>query len=224
MRGLLRALLVVAAIGLADSLNPSTVGPAVYFAIGPSPVRRILAFTAGVFTTYMIGGVLLLLGPGQLLLSYLPHPRPHTRHLLAVPAGIALIVVGVAMWLARERLTRRGLPGTHGNAKSSFAAGVTLMVAELPTAFPLFGAVAVIIGSRGPLPAQIGMLVMFNLLFVAPLLIIAALVAFVPGARRAVLEPVAKWLGRHWPTVFAALAIALGAALAATGLIGLRHR
>jgi hypothetical protein len=219
----LRAALLVAAIGLADSLNPSTVAPAVYLAIGPSAVRRILAFAAGVFVAYLAGGVLLLLGPGQLLLEALPRPGPHESHLLALGGGVVLIAAGAAIWAARHRLGRRGPPGAHGKASSSFVAGVTLMAAELPTAFPLFAAIAVIIGSGVGLPGQIALVVLFSLLFVAPLLGIAAVIALVPDTSRAVLEPAAAWLARHWPTVFALLAAALGVALSAIGAIGLAH-
>jgi cytochrome c biogenesis protein CcdA len=218
---LLRAALLVAAIGFADSLNPSTVGPAVYLAVARSAVRRILEFAAGVFTVSFVGGVLLLLGPGQLLLDALPHPKGDARHFLFLGAGVALIIAAVVMWLARDKLGRRAPPGSGGKGASSFIAGATLMLAELPTAFPYFGAIAVIIGSGVALPVQIAMLLVFNALFVAPMVAIALVVARVPGARTKVLEPAAAWLAAHWPVVFSGIALALGLALATVGVIGL---
>ena len=39
--------------------------------------------------------------------------------------------------------------------------------------------------------------------------------------RRSLLEPVAAWLARHWPTLFAALALLVGAGLVIAGAVGL---
>jgi len=218
---LLRAFLVVAAIGLGDSLNPSTVVPAAYLAVTPSPVRRILEFSAGVFVVYLAGGVVLLLGPGQLLLHALPHPSSHRRHVLTIGAGAVLLVIAAVIWLLRRRLAEREPPGSKARPGSAFVAGATLMLAELPTAFPYFGAIAVAVGSNSSLPAQVLMLVMFNLIFVAPLVGIAALIATSQGARRALLDRATAWLTRHWPTIFATLAAGLGAALIVIGAVRL---
>jgi cytochrome c biogenesis protein CcdA len=218
---LLRTTLVVAAIALADSLNPSTVVPAVYLTFSPSPTRQVLEFTAGVFTANLVCGVLLLLGPGQLLLDALPHPSPHQRHLLELAGGGVLIAVALAVWLARHRLAKAPVPGSGLRKGSGFVAGAALMLAEFPTAFPYFGAIALIVGSHASLPVQLLMVAMFNLLFVAPLIAIAVLVAVLPGVRTTILEPAAAWLTQRWPKIFALLALALGVGLVVAGSIGL---
>lgn len=221
---MLRTLLIVAAIGLGDSLNPSTVVPAAYLAVMPAAVRRVLEFSAGVFVAYVLGGILLLLGPGQLLLATLPQPGAHKRHLLEVGGGALLLAIALIVWLTRRRLAELAPPGARrGRRGSAFAAGAAVMVAELPTAFPYFGAIAVIISSGSSLGVQLLMLLMFNLLFVAPLIAIASVVATSSRTRTALLEPVAGWLTRHWPTIFATLAFALGAALVVGGAVGLAH-
>ena len=218
---MLRAFLVVAAIAVGDSLNPSTVAPAVYLAVTRSAVRRILEFSAGVFVTYLVGGVLLLLGPGQLLLSALPHPASHEKHELAIGAGAVLLIVAAVLWSLRRRLAERSPPGAEGRRGSAFAAGATVMLAELPTAFPYFGAIAVVIGSGSSLPVQVVMLVIFNVIFVAPLLAVAAVVARSPATRRTLLEPLATRLARHWPSIFATLLAILGTVLVVVGVAGL---
>lgn len=221
---MLRALLIVAAIGLGDSLNPSTVVPAAYLALMPAAVRRVLEFSAGVFVAYLLGGVLLLLGPGQLLLAALPRPDAHKRHLLEVGGGALLLAIALIVWLARGRLAELAAPGARRRGRgSAFAAGAAVMLAELPTAFPYFGAIAVIVGSGAALGVQLLMLLIFNLLFVAPLVAIAIVVATSSRTRKALLEPAAGWLARRWPTIFATLALALGALLVVSGAIGLAH-
>ena len=42
---MLRLVGLVVSLGLADSLNPSTVGPAIYLATGERPRRAVLRFT-----------------------------------------------------------------------------------------------------------------------------------------------------------------------------------
>ena len=187
----------------------------------PRPVRQVLEFSLGVFTAYLVCGVLLLLGPARWLLDLLPHPSKHDTHLLEIGGGVTLIAVALGVWLARERLAAVAPPGTSGRKGSGFVIGVTLMLVEFPTAFPYFGAIAIAAGSGQPLAVQVLMLAVFNLLFVAPLVTIALAIALVPGVRGRVLEPVAGWLTRHWPKLFAGLALAVGVTLVVVGAIGL---
>src|SRR4051794_21052291 len=104
---LLRLAAAAFSVGLADSVNASTVGPALYLATGSSRVPRLTAFTAGVFTVNLLAGVLLAVGPGRLLVELLPHPRPAVMHVIELVAGLALIGAALAVWLARRRLAAR---------------------------------------------------------------------------------------------------------------------
>jgi hypothetical protein len=54
-------------VGIVDSINPSTIGPAVYLASTTHAARSLSLFTAGVFAVYATGGIALALGPGQAL-------------------------------------------------------------------------------------------------------------------------------------------------------------
>ena len=46
---MLRRVFVMISVGLADSINPSTVGPALYLSTARNRVLRVTQFTAGVF-------------------------------------------------------------------------------------------------------------------------------------------------------------------------------
>ena len=81
---MLRLIGVVVSIGLADSLNPTTIAPALFLATGEHARKAVFEFTVGVFLVYFLGGVAIALGPGQLLLSLVPKPSPETRH---IPRG-----------------------------------------------------------------------------------------------------------------------------------------
>src|SRR6266487_4470968 len=69
MKGLVALVLSVA---LVDSLNPSTMGPAVYLATRKHAARSLLGFTLGVFAVNVAAGLVLTLGPGQAILAAVP--------------------------------------------------------------------------------------------------------------------------------------------------------
>src|SRR5438876_10059955 len=95
---------VVVSAGLADSINPSTVGPTLYLASGRDAGRSLLGFIAGVFAVSAAGGVVLVLGPGHALLAH--RPSPLTEHLVEVYAGIRLVALAAGPWPARTRVAR----------------------------------------------------------------------------------------------------------------------
>ena len=60
---MLRLAGIMISIGLADSLNPSTLGPGLYMASVKDGRERLAKFTLGAFTAYFVGGVAIALGP-----------------------------------------------------------------------------------------------------------------------------------------------------------------
>ena len=145
---------LVATIALADSLNPSTILPALYLSTTPHAVRKILSFTIGVGLTSTLFGIVFVAGPGQLILGILPHPNENAKHLVEVCVGAALIGLSVGLWKGGERLTERIPKGESAGRRSSFWLGAAIMAVELPTAFPYFAALAAIIGSDFSLPTR----------------------------------------------------------------------
>ena len=79
---MLRRIGVAISVGLADSLNPSTIGPALYLATAGQRLRRVIEFTIGVFAVDLGAGVVLTIGPGRLLLGLVPHPRGTVKHVI----------------------------------------------------------------------------------------------------------------------------------------------
>ena len=84
---MLRLVGLVLSVGLADSLNPTTVTPGLYLATVPRPVVRVAQFTTGVFAVNLAGGLVLTLGPGRLLLGLIPHPHRTAKHVIELVAG-----------------------------------------------------------------------------------------------------------------------------------------
>jgi cytochrome c biogenesis protein CcdA len=217
----LHATLIVILIGLGDSLNPATLGPAMYLATLEHPRRALAQFLIGFVAVNLVGGLLILLGPGELILSLVPKPRPVTKHILEVVAGVALIAISIGLWSGRRTLGRRKPPTFQSGGRSGVKLGAGIALIELPSALPYFAAIAVIIGSGAAIPGKILMLVLYNVAFVLP--VIAILVALIV-ARDGTKEPLAKvndWIVKRWPVALAALAGLLGTAILVVGVVGL---
>lgn len=221
---MLRVLGLVLSVGLADSMNPTTVAPALYLATGECSLRELIQFTLGVFGVYFVGGAILVFGPGQALLALVPHPSATTRYILELVAGAVMLGAGVLLWRRRERLRRKQLPEPPKGRRGSALLGVTITVVELPTAFPYFAVIAAIVGSGlGPM-SRLAMLAVYNLCFIAPLLGIIATVAIFGDDAGRILLRVRDWLQRHWPELLSGLALVAGAFVLALGVTGLTSR
>jgi cytochrome c biogenesis protein CcdA len=218
---LTRLALIVISIGLADSLNPSTVGPALYLATTGHARRQIAEFATGVFAVNLIGGAVIALGPGQLLLALVPEPSKTTKNIVEVIVGAAILLAAIVLWTQRRRFAARSLPGATRRSGPGLALGAGISLVELPTAFPYFAAIAAIIASDLAVPQQVGLLVLFNLAFILPVLaILFVLVAFGARADR-VLGEASNWLQRQWPVLLAALGLVVGTGILGAGAIGL---
>jgi cytochrome c biogenesis protein CcdA len=205
-----RLIALSVSIGLADSINPSTIGPALYMAGGPHARQRVARFTAGVFLVYLLGGAAIALGPGQLLLSLVPRPDEEDRAVLEVIAGAAMLIASFFLWRFRDRLSQRRTRQMNAERKSSALLGATITAIELPTAFPYFAAIAAIVGSGYGIPRQVFLLVLFNVCFVLPLVGIVALLTFSPDRAQQRLTTIRDYLQARWPTLLATLALVAG--------------
>ena len=212
---------IVISVGLADAINPSTLGPALYLATGRKPVLRVLLFTAGVFLVNFVAGVALTIGPGRLLLGLVPHPRSNVKHAIELVAGLVLVGVAVALWVGRRHLARRELPMREGGGTSSVVAGVSIAAVELPTAVPYFAVIAAIAASNASVVGSIVLITLYCVAFVAPLLAIVVVLLVARDKADRVLQRAGDWLQRRWPEVLATLLLLVGGGLAVLGATGL---
>jgi cytochrome c biogenesis protein CcdA len=217
----LRQLGVAISVGLADSINPSTVGPALYLTTGPKRVWRVTQFTIGVLGVNLIAGLVLTIGPGRLLLGLAPHPRGTAKHVIELVAGAVLLLAAAGLWLGRRKLAARELPMGSGTGSSALIAGASIAAVELPTAAAYFAVIASIIAAAVSIPEEIGLLLAYNLAFVAPLLAISAVLLFAGPRADRLLRRGGDWLQRRWPAVMAILLLFVGSALTLLGGAGL---
>jgi cytochrome c biogenesis protein CcdA len=221
----LRLLGLVISIGFADALNPSTIGPALYLASGERPRRGVVEFTLGIFGVFLLGGVLVALGPGQAVLALVPHPSATARYVLETIAGAAMLLGGVLLWRHRHRLAEHDFPARPGQ-RSSAILGATIAAVELPTAFPYFAVIVAVVGSGVDLGRQLVLLVIYNVCFVAPMILIVVTMTVAPARAEHLLRRARETLQARWPVILAGLALLAGTfvlLLGITGLTGLSH-
>jgi cytochrome c biogenesis protein CcdA len=218
---MLRLISIVVSIGLADSLNPSTIAPALYIATGERGRQRVAQFTGAVFIVYFIGGAAIAVGAGQLLRGLVPHPHHNIAYFVEVAVGITLIAGAAFLWRHRHTLSHREPPRFDPHGRSSWFLGASITAVELPTAFPYFAAIAAIVGADFDPGRDLVLLLLFNVCFVLPLLLIWGTLAFAPEKSERILCVARAFLQRHWPAVLAGLALAAGVFVVALGVTGI---
>jgi cytochrome c biogenesis protein CcdA len=214
---------LVVSIGIADSLNPSTIVPALYLASGEHARADVLRFTVGVFVIYLAGGIAIALGPGELILDALPHPPHHdARHVIEIIVGAIVVAVAWWIWSHRERLSARAAPDAPGpKGSSSILLGMTITAIELPTAFPYFAVITAIVSDNLTPVHTIALLVLFNVIFILPLLAILATLWFAGAGAIEILTRCRAWLHRHWPVLLSVAALTAGVISILVGVTGL---
>ena len=208
-------------VAFADSLNPSTIGPALYLATGHAPARRVVGFTGGVFAVFLAGGLLVALGPGELLLSLATKPSDRTKHGVEAAVGAGLAIAAAGLWANRRALAARPLPGRNISRGSAVLLGAAISLVELPTALPYFVAIAAMVGAGASVLERIELLVLFCAVFCLPLLTIAAMLALAGERARDTLRRTGDAFHHHWPELLAALLLVVGIAFGLIGAVGL---
>lgn len=182
----------VLGLALVDSINPSALAVALYWLSQPSPVPRVLAYVAGIAVTYLTLGVALMLGFGSLAQA-LGHLADHPVTLgVQLVLGIAMFGYGVFAPKAsasdpppQRQPSRAGLVGMA-------LLGVTITAVELTTAFPYFGALALMTSAQLAWPQWLLLLLVYNAIFVAPPLALVGLHALAGPRMR---ERFERWRG-----------------------------
>jgi cytochrome c biogenesis protein CcdA len=218
---MLRRIGVMITVGLADSLTPSTIGPAVYMATGLRRVLRVTQFTIGFFVVNFAFGLALLIGPGRLLLGLVPRPQGTVRHVIELVAGVVLMLVAVALWMGRTDLARRQLPGRSGTGGSALIAGASIAAIELLTAAPYLAIIAGIVASTASVAQEIVLLALYNITVVVPLLAIIAVLLLAAERADPWLLRASAWVQRRWPVVLSSLLMFVGGVMAVLGGSGL---
>jgi cytochrome c biogenesis protein CcdA len=215
----LEFVLFVAGMGLADSLNPATIAVAVVLAATERPVWRLIGYTAGIFSVYLAGGLLLTLGPSGLIRTATNRPDSALFNVALIVAG--LVALGFAVWVFLHRHDRAHVPDVNLRPGSALGLGAGMTAVDLPTAFPYFAVIVAIIGKNISVVYEIVLLVLFNVMYVLPIVVIIVIAAVLGERAAGALKKVQDLVTRWSPILLAVLSAALGAVALVAGIGGL---
>ena len=158
-------------LALVDSINPSAIVVTLLLlsTAGSRAHVQVPVYVGTIFTTYLLIGVLMVLGLGALLPS------------VSVYAGLVIqSLIGLALLTYSLTGSRRrgSAPAVARPSAGSYAAlvflGATVTVMELPTAVPYLGAIALISEAELSPRAWVPLLVVYNVIFVLPPILLLA--------------------------------------------------
>jgi cytochrome c biogenesis protein CcdA len=181
----------------------------------------VAEFTLAVFAVYLVGGLAIALGPGQLLLSLIPHPHHRVAYFIELGAGVAMLAAALLLWRHRARLTDREQQQFDPRGRSSWVLGATITAIELPTAFPYFAAIAAVVGGGGGLTRQVFLILVFNICFVLPLVGILLTLTFAGEGAGRLLGRGRDFLQAHWPKLLSVIGVLAGLFVILLGATGL---
>jgi len=206
--------------GLADSLNPATIAVAMVLATGRRQVPRLLLYTVGTAATYFLGGLLLVLGPAGLLHSLL-HRKPTTAgHVAEIVIGAIGVAASVWLWTRRPDSVEKRVP-TDVSPWRALLIGAGITLVDLPTALMYFAAIALIARADISGTAEVGLLGVFNVAYVVPLLGVTVLAGVLGPKAEPLLERLRAFVACSGPRLLAVLTGGGGAYILAKGVAGL---
>jgi cytochrome c biogenesis protein CcdA len=142
---------------------------------------------------------------------------------IEVVAGVAILIAGIVLWFHRGGLGERKPPDISAGGKGTWLLGATITIVELPTAFPYFAVIAAIVGSGvGPVH-QLILVLIFNVCFVLPLLLIVAVLTFGGNRTDRLLAAGRDFLQKRWPVVLSVVAVLAGLVVIGLGVTGLTN-
>lgn len=177
-------------IALVDSLNPSALVVTTVLLAGTDPFRRALAYIAGIAgiaVAYYLVGVAVALGASDVLTAA-PEAVQRPAIGFGLEGALGLLLVGFAVRKTRREDPRPRVRGASLSA--AFLTGVTITAVESTTALPYIGALTALVRAEVPLGQVLVALVVYNLVFVLPPLLLVAVQAVRPGQAAVVVERV----------------------------------
>ncbi|MBW4662532.1 MAG: GAP family protein [Drouetiella hepatica Uher 2000/2452] len=210
MPSLLAYLVAIAAL---DSLNPTTTAIQIYLLSTPKPVPRSVSFIAGVFITYWIAGLAVTLGASQLTIN-LPGLPPLLMYTLQLIIGIVLLLVGwnLNKFAGDSQEAKRPAQLTIAQ---TFLFGSAATLWDFPTALPYLAAIERIVRSQFDLFTTMGILAIYNIIFVLPLIVLLGLYIYLGEHSTSLMHRFNRSIQKWGPRILRVLLIGLGILLIA---------
>ncbi len=217
--------LVLTPIALLDSTSiiPLCIVVLVILLGGPSPLFRSTALLAGIFVTYLVCGLLVLFGLQSVFDTINAYALkvwqdPNTEELIfQILIGFVLVVLGLRIARARKQQTEKKAP-TAMTASRAFLAGAGMTIVGIPGAVPYLAAIDLILRSDQTTRQEVMVLVVYNIVFVAPLAAIVALSLVLGERSQRLLHNIRGFFDRWGQRLIVSLMLVLGALLIMDGV------
>lgn len=221
-------LLVLAPIALLDatSITPLCIVPLILLMGGPKPLRTSAGFLSGIFVSYVLCSILVLVGlqgfvqlAQDRFVAYWNHPDT-----IDIWLGIA---IGAVMVLFGARLSARRQPPPDDESSrvqegagpwQAFVGGFVLTLVGLPGALPLFAAVDQILRADPGLAGELIAVLFYNVVFVAPLAFVLVLRIVSGDSVEPLLRRVGEVMGTWGRRLIVGGLIVVGLAFVADGI------
>jgi cytochrome c biogenesis protein CcdA len=202
-------------LALMDSLNPSTIAAQVFLLLGvKKPVSRVVSFILGTFVMYTAFGFVVVFVIGQPIKGYI-YDMGSTDYIILLAIGIILIAVGTALVFSRY-IVKGGHSKSEGymrkamapmlamlktlNPVHTFFFGMGTTAFDLPTSAFYFVAIASIIEAGTDPYEMIVLLLLYNLLYILPLVLILFIYLIAKNRSEPLMNrinmAISKWSGR----------------------------
>jgi cytochrome c biogenesis protein CcdA len=209
MHTLLISLVAVAAL---DSLNPTAIALQVYLLSTPKPIARSLSFILGVFLTYWTAGLFAILGLRTLVISVIsnanisfPEPYVYTIQFLI---GLALLIAGFSFKPSSQG--DQGKRPKKLTLSRTFLLGMAVTLFDFPTALPYLAAIEQIARAKLDLFSIMGVLGVYNLVFVFPQIMLLGIYVLFHQQSAALLHRINRSIAIWSPKILRTLLLGLG--------------
>lgn len=175
----LALLAAVFGLALVDSINPSALlvtGLILTLAPQGQKISAICSYVAGVYAANFVFGLVLLLGLHTLVTAL--GDALDSKFSYMVQAVLGGIMLAWALFSKPSSSQHNRFIPKGFSFKLLFSLGVGVTLAEAITAFPYFGAIGLLQRADLALPIVVAILAVYNIIFVLPPLILAALYRF----------------------------------------------
>lgn len=175
-------------LALMDMVNPSAIAVTIYLLLTSTVAHvRVLSYAAGMFSAYLVTGLVLMLGLGQV------QPALESPVAYAIEGAIGAVLFAYSWIMPRTGPGEpsRRMPRSLAPA-ALFALGVTVTLVEMVTAVPYLGALTLMTRAGLTATQWLPILLLYNVLFVTPP--VALMVAYIATGR--ILKPYYERLGR----------------------------
>jgi cytochrome c biogenesis protein CcdA len=210
----------IVAIAAIDSLNPTATALQIYLLTTPKPVGRSIALISGIFVAYWTVGLLATVGLTRLI-QWVFLTYSEWISLIQCILGIALLYVGWTLnSSSNAHQTLKNKPNSLQPIHTFFL-GMSVTLLEAPTALPYIAAIERIAQAKLSFYDLAGVLSIYNVVFVMPLIGLLGIYISFQDRRTELLKQINQSITQWTPKIMRVLLLVTGSVLLVSGIMSI---